>query len=97
MIKGYGGKDTRTLTRRVTGVRGNTDAARKALAVLESFGWVRECGSWGGKPTRWEISPVIHKKYKERAEQERKKRAENFKNLQKALELFGKEDSNEAD
>ena len=87
--------DTRTLTRRVTEVRANADAARKTMAVLESFGWVRECGSWGGKPTRWEISPVIHEKYRARVEQERKKREENLKNLHAALELFGKGKVNE--
>lgn len=62
-----------SLTNNVRACRGKTrDDVRRMLEPLEMFGWIMPDDL--NQPRAWEINPLVHERFAERAEQERTRR-----------------------
>jgi hypothetical protein len=74
---GRGDKAMRRLSR---------DDVLQVMQALEVTGWVRQGHSARKDSLVWEVNPAVHRRYREQAEAERKRRAEAHERLQELAE-----------
>jgi hypothetical protein len=62
------------------------DDVLQVMQALEVAGWVRQGHSARSDSLVWEVNPAVHRRYREQAEAERKRRAEAHERLQELAE-----------
>lgn len=58
---------------------------KNAMGFLETSGWLQPVKYTGGEATRWEVNPIIHTEFKDKAESEKQRRAEAREVLQETF------------
>jgi hypothetical protein len=88
LAKGLKTISTRDVSACVRALRGNAHGVRETMGFLEVYRWVRPIRSIGGNTTQWAINPSVHTLYEKQAKEERARRDEVQRRIQRAAEAF---------
>ena len=79
---------TRDILANIRALRGDAQAVRDVMSILEAYSWARPSKNYRGFITRWAVNPAVHKLYQEQARQEKERRKAAQAKICEAISVF---------